>query len=86
MIPFTMERTGQAESAFAGEREDPPMARNPTSVNLDEETIKRLDALIPLLKQNRALVALVGREIKRSAVIRLALLRGLEMLEREART
>jgi predicted DNA-binding protein len=52
-----------------------------TSVRLDAETLKRLDALIERLMEDPAMRA--RGQMKRSAVVRLALECGLPILEKK---
>lgn len=51
-----------------------------TAIRLPDEIHKRADALIPRLNK---LPAYRDRELNRSDVLRIALVRGLEILERE---
>ena len=53
----------------------------PTSVRLPREFVKRLDALVPRLEQVPTFAAL--GPLTRSKVLRLALARGIEVLEAE---
>lgn len=54
-----------------------------TPVQIDVKFIERARALIPALSENAAYSAIAGGNIKASAVIRLALSRGMEAIESE---
>jgi hypothetical protein len=53
----------------------------PTSVRLPKDVVRRLDALVPKLERVPTIAAL--GPLTRSKVLRLALARGLEVLEAE---
>lgn len=55
----------------------------PTSVRLPDELIARLDALGATMSARPEVAALAGGTVSRSAVLRLAVLRGVEALEAE---
>lgn len=57
---------------------------NMMPVKVPVELLERADALIPALRTDPELSALVGR-VSRAAVVRVALLRGLADLERSAK-
>ena len=79
--PELRERT---ENFFAGRLKGAPLIeRDKKALNLkvDKEIIERAEALIPRLKADPELSAL-GR-ISVSSIIRLAILRGIEVLEKQ---
>jgi len=55
-----------------------------TTIRLPCEVPERADALIPHLRKN-PIIAATGRSVSRSTVIQIAIQRGLEILEAEAR-
>ena len=61
---------------------DMPIAK-PTSIRLEPAIIRRVDALVPRVQLTR--YGDLG-ELSRSKLLRLAILRGLEVLEAEAAT
>lgn len=54
----------------------------PMALRIAQEILDRADALIPKLAKSPELMA-GGSEVSRTTVLRLALLRGLDVLERE---
>jgi len=58
------------------------MSKIPLNIRLDESMVERLDALIPWLESQPNIAALSS--VTRSTVHRLALVRGLDLLEAEA--
>lgn len=54
---------------------------SPTSIRLEPEIIRRIDSLVPRVQQTR--YGDLGT-LSRSKLLRLAILRGLEVLESEA--
>lgn len=56
-----------------------------TSLRLPQDVLERADRLIPKLQNSPELRAGAG-EVTRSVILRLALLRGLDELERSAKT
>lgn len=63
--------------------EDPMGNDKATSVRLPEEVLERLDALAARLAEDPTIRALAGGTLSRSAVLRIAVTRGLEVLEAE---
>ncbi len=55
----------------------------PTSMRLPGRLLARADALAPLLEEHPAFASRVASRVSRSAVLRAALERGLEALERD---
>ncbi|MBN4054915.1 hypothetical protein JYT15_00240 [Acidimicrobium ferrooxidans] len=58
------------------------MSKIPLNIRLDESMVERMDKLIPWLEAQPNIAALAS--VTRSTVHRLALVRGLELLEAEA--
>lgn len=59
------------------------MKKKQTTVALSDDTFERLDRLVPYLESIPEVV--VGGPPSRGTVMRLALIKGLELLERQAR-
>ena len=76
--PEVIERTARY---FAGELEEGAMVKEQTTIMLDAEMLERADALVDTVA--RIPTVAIGGRVTRSTVIRLALLRGLDVLEQE---
>lgn len=72
-------------AALAGTLEAPGMTPDvPTSLRLPAELLARVDALAELLAADPRLSAAVGGRVSRSAILRVALERGVAALEADA--
>lgn len=76
---------GRTLAALAGTLEAPGMTPDvPTSLRLSADLSARVDALAERLAADPRLAAAVGGRVSRSAVLRLALERGIAALEADA--
>ena len=76
--PDVIERTARY---FAGELEEGAMVKEQTTIMLDAEMLERAEALVEAVA--RIPTVAIGGRVTRSTVIRLALLRGMDVLEQE---